>query len=676
MRILYTGVNISPAEYHPVHTLSQFEALANLLPEPMLLVDMDGLIQAANAAARRQLGKLDIELGLTALAAVCIEPPQQVAEYLRNCRRVVALLPATLTFRLPCGTALPLRAQGARFVPVEQPASCWVLLRLIPKHLAESRFLAMNRQIEKLAHEVDLRRRAELELIEQREWFRVTLAGIGDGVIVTDVDGAISFLNPVAESQTGWKLADALGQPVEAVFRIVNEETRTAVENPVRRVIAEGIIVGLANHTILIRKDNSELHIDDSGAPIRDAKGTLIGAVLVFHDITERWQLEQQLRARKVELEDEHRRKDEFLAMLGHELRNPMSAIKTAVELQRMPNATDAMLLRTGDVLNRQVEHLTRLVDELLDMSRISSGKINLHLEVLDISLVIHRALELVEPMLQKKRHALFTDLPAENVWVNGDLHRLIQVIGNLLSNAAKYTPHGGAIHLSAKRIDNAVEISVRDNGVGIPLTLLPRVFDIFTQSERTLARSEGGLGVGLTVVHRLIEQHSGTVAVHSDGPGTGSEFRIRLPLAQAVSEQPSTQHSSPAVSSRQKKVLVVDDNQDAATMVAELLRAFGNEVSIAFDAQEAISYIDQELPGVVLLDIGLPGMDGYTVARILRANASLRDLTLIALTGYGQPEDIRKSHEAGFDHHLTKPLDISKLLGILADIPDTQVLD
>lgn len=669
------GVNIFPAESPPMDTRSQFEYLADLLPEAMLLVDMDGLIQATNAAARRQLGKLDIEPGLTALAALCIEPPQQVAEYLRNCRRVVALMPATLTFRLPCGTALPLRAQGARFAPGAQPTSCWVLLRLIPKHAAESRFLAMNRQIEKLAHEIDLRRRAELELIEQREWFRVTLAGIGDGVIVTDIHGAISFLNPVAESQTGWTLADALGRPVEEVFRIVNEETRTAVENPVRRVLAEGVIVGLANHTILIRKDHSELHIDDSGAPIRDAHGTLIGVVLVFHDITERWRLEQQVRARKVELEDEHRRKDEFLAMLGHELRNPMSAIKTALELQRLPNASNEALQRAGGVLNRQVKHLTRLVDELLDMSRISSGKITLHREVLDISLAIHSALELVEPMLHEKSHVLFTDLATESLRVNGDLHRLIQVIGNLLNNAAKYTPHAGTIHLAAKRIDDAVEISVRDNGMGIPLTLLPRVFDIFTQSERTLARSEGGLGVGLTVVHRLVEQHGGTVAVHSDGPGTGSEFRIRLPLVQVVSEPPSMPHSSPAMPGV-RKILVVDDNQDAATMVAELLRAFGNEVSVAFDGQEAISCFHQVLPSVVLLDIGLPGMDGYAVARILCANAALRNFTLIALTGYGQPEDIRKSYDAGFDHHLTKPLDISKLLDILATTADTQVLN
>jgi PAS domain S-box-containing protein len=653
----------------------QFEAVANLLPEAMLLVDMDGVIQAHNAAARRQLDQLDIELGQTVLADLCLEPPQQVEEYLRNCRRVTALTPATLTFRLPGVAALPLRAHGARFALAGQLASCGVLLRLIPKQAAESRFLAMNRQIEKLAHEVDLRRRAELDLIEQREWFRVTLAGIGDGVIVTDVHGFISFLNPVAESQTGWHRADALGQPIETVFRIVDEATRTAVESPVRRVLAEGIIVGLANHTILIRKDNSELHIDDSGAPIRDAEGKLIGVVLVFHDITERWRLEQQVRARKLELEDEHRRKDEFLAMLGHELRNPMSAIKTALELQQIPNATGSMLDRAGGVLRRQVAHLTRLVDELLDMSRIASGKINLHREVLDISVVIHSALELVEPMLHEKRHALVTELAAGNLWVNGDRHRLIQVVGNLLNNAAKYTPHGGTIHLATKRIDDAVEVSVRDNGMGIPLALLPRVFDIFTQSERTLARSEGGLGVGLTVVHRLVEQHSGTVAAHSDGPGTGSEFRIRLPLVHAVSAQPSTPLSSPVIPGR-RKILVVDDNQDAAIMVAELLRVFGNEVSIAFDGQEAISFVDQELPSIVLLDIGLPGMDGYTVARTLRANTSLRNFILIALTGYGQPEDIRKSHEAGFDHHLTKPLDIGKLLEILAEIPETQVLD
>jgi len=651
---------------------SQFDVWADLLPEAMLLVDMDGIIQAANYPAKRLLGALDINPGQTALGGLCAEPAQQVDDYLRSCRRVTALMPATLTLRLPGGAVLPMRTQGARYALTESSTASYVLLRLIPKRAAESRFLAMNRQIEKLAHEVELRRRAELELIEQREWFRVTLAGIGDGVIVTDVHGAVTFLNPVAEHQTGWQRADALGQPIEKVFRIVNEETRNGVENPVRRVLAEGIIVGLANHTILIRKDNSELHIDDSGAPIRNAEGTLIGAVLVFHDITERWRLEQQVRARKAELEEEHRRKDEFLAMLGHELRNPMSAIKTALDLQRVPNASEAMLQRAGGVLHRQIGHLTRLVDELLDMSRIASGKINLRREVLDVSRVIHNALELVEPMLLEKRHTLVTEVAAGDIRVHGDLHRLIQVVGNLLSNAAKYTQHGGTIRLTARRIDNAIEIAVRDNGVGIPPTLLPRIFEIFTQSERTLARSEGGLGVGLTVVHRLVEQHGGTVAAHSDGPGTGSEFRIRLPLLEQMPEQLSGQHSRPALPGR-RKILVVDDNQDAATMVAELLRAFGNDVSTAFDGKEAISLFDQEQPSVVLLDIGLPGMDGYEVARTLRANASLRDLVLVALTGYGQPEDIRKSLDAGFDHHLIKPLDTDKMLDIIAQIPDRQ---
>lgn len=651
---------------------AHFEAWADLLPEAMLLADVDGVIQSANSSARRQLSKLDIRLEQTALGDLCIEPLDLLNSYLRDCRRTTSLVPAALTFPLPNGETLTLRVEGTRFSLKGQSAPCFVLLRLIPKQVAQIRFEALNRQIEKLAQEVDWRRRAELDLIDQREWFKVTLAGIGDGVIATDVNGAIRFLNPVAEAHTGWQSADALGQPIERVFRIVNEETRHTVENPVRRVLTEGIIVGLANDTILLRKDDSELHIDDSGAPIRNADGEVIGAVLVFHDITERWQLAQQVRARTVELEDEHRRKDEFLAMLGHELRNPLSAIRTALDLQGMPTASDEVLKRSGGVLNRQVKHLTHLVDELLDVARISRGKIILQPEVLEVSLVILRALELVEPLLQEKRHALVSETAPESLCVNGDLHRLTQAIGNLLNNAAKYTPDGGTIHLASRRIDNYVEISVRDNGMGIPLTLLPRVFDIFTQSERALARSEGGLGVGLTVVRRLVEQHGGTVAAYSDGPGRGSQFRVLLPLVQAGPKQMSMP-PLPSATPHRQKILVVDDNQDAATMVAELLRMLGNDVMIAFDGTEAISIVEQEPPSVIILDIGLPGMDGYTVARTLRATTSLEHVTLIALTGYGQPADLLKSKEAGFDHHLVKPIQIDRLLDIFADLQDTQ---
>ena len=663
-------MSIFPANPPPPHARAQFDAWADMLPEAMLLTDMEGVILTANAAARGQLRGLGITLEQALLADLCNEPQIQVAEYLRNCRRVTSFLPATLTFRIPGGGVLPMRVQGARFAPSGAATCCSVLLRLTPKQVAESRFLAMNKQIEKLAREIELRRRAEIELIEQREWLRVTLAGIGDGVIATDTHGIITFLNPVAETHTGWLRAEALGQPVEKIFRIVNDATRSAVENPVRCVLADGIIVGLANHTLLIRKDGSELHIDDSGAPIRNAQGVLIGAVLVFHDITERWRLEQQVSKRTAELEDEHRRKDEFLAMLGHELRNPMSAIKSALELQRAPQATAAMLERAGGVLHRQVRHLTRLVDELLDLSRISTGKISLRLEVLDVSRIIRDALELADPLLQEKRHRLVVEQAAEALQVNGDLHRLIQVIGNLLNNAAKYTQQNGTIHLATRRIGNDVQISVRDNGMGILPALLPRVFDIFTQSERALARSEGGLGVGLAVVHRLVQQHGGTVAVSSEGPGMGSEFRILLPLSQT--DAAMVPMSPASVVPGRRKILVVDDNEDAATMVAELLRALGNDVVIAFAGKEAIAVVERENPSVVVLDIGLPDMDGYMVARALRANAALPGLTLIALTGYGQPEDIRKSHDAGFDHHLIKPLDLDSLLGILAGIADS----
>jgi PAS domain S-box-containing protein len=657
-----------------VFSVAQFNAWADLFPEAMLLIDGTGAIHLANRSATRQLSQIDLGLGQTVLGDLCIEPGEQIDRYLHQCRRTTSFIPATLTFQLPDSSTLSMRCEGARCVFNEHIAPCHVVLRLTPKQAAETRFTALNQQIEKLAHEVDLRRRAELDLIEQRERFRVTLASIGDGVIATDVHGVITFLNGVAESHTGWQSAQAIGQPIEKVFRIVNDDTRLPVENPVKRVIAEGITLGLANHTILIQKDGSELHIDDSGAPIRNAEGATLGAVLVFHDITERWRLEQQITARTRELEIEHQRKDEFLAMLGHELRNPLAPIKSALELQAMPNASDDIRYRAMGIMNRQITHLTRLVDELLDVGRISSGKIILQSEVLDIGTVIRRAIELTAPLIQEKRHTLISDIAPEVMHVKGDLHRLTQVVGNVLNNAAKYTEHNGTIHLSSRRVDEQVEISVQDNGMGIPAMLLPRVFDIFTQSERALARSEGGLGVGLTVVRRLVEQHSGTVTVYSDGPGKGSHFRILLPLASAPLQQHAHQPASP-ITTDWRKILVVDDNNDAATMLAEMLRLLGNEVRVASAGEEAISMMNQEQPHVVLLDIGLPGMDGYAIARTLRANIVFTNVSLIAVTGYGQPEDLRKSREAGFDHHLVKPIDMNRLQKILAEIPAIHVL-
>ena len=881
-------------------------------------------------------------------------------------------------------------------------------------------------------------------LQEQREWLRVTLSSIGDAVITTDTKGCVTFLNPVAQSLTGWTPEDAAGVPVESVFKIVNEETRRTVENPATRALREGVVVGLANHTLLIAKDGTERTIDDSAAPIRKASGEVAGVVLVFRDITERRRAEQlmedtlnyceciiatlrepflvlddQLRiktanrcfyetfhvspeetesqliynlgnrqwdipklrtllaevlsnhdpvhdfeveqtfpaigrkimrlnarrfvsvdsqpslillaiediterrhaqaalgvsevryrrlfeaakdgilildpdtrqitdanpfiaqllgytreemigkelfeigllkdeeasraafrelrekrfiryedlpleskkGRRCEVEvvanlyeeagqtviqanirditerqrmeaaledsetryrrlfetaqdaililDEptgkifdanpfikellgysqaelvgkelwqiglfrdveenkaafqelqaqgyiryenlpletkdgqqievefvsnvyqvdhheviqcnirditersrlqrqtheqadalaelHQRKDEFLAMLSHELRNPLSAIFNALHILRLQDTGNPIQQKAKSVIERQVGQLAHLIDDLLEVSRVITGGIQLHQERLEMRGIVERAIESTRPLIDRGKHQLSVSLPAEPIWLQGDATRLEQVVVNLLNNAAKYTDEGGHIRLTAQQEGGEVVLRVRDTGIGVAPELLPRIFDLFTQADRTLDRSQGGLGIGLSLVQKLVELHGGTVAAHSAGLGQGSEFIVRLPALSPVRESivPVEAAKPPAQTSR---VLVVDDNMDVADMLAMMLQMFGHEVQAVYSGQTALETAVEYQPDFVLLDIGLPDMNGYEVARRLRQQPQTKDVRLIAMTGYGQDSDRQLSQEAGFDLHLVKPVDPKKLQGLLA---------
>jgi PAS domain S-box-containing protein len=512
-----------------------------------------------------------------------------------------------------------------------------------------------------LVNYISARRRRELVL--NAEWLSTTLRSIGDAVIATDAVGRIAFMNEVAEGLTGWTEAEAKGIPLEQVFTIVDELTREPTDNPVGRVLATGGIQELSNHTLLIAKDGCERPIDDSAAPIKISGGAIQGVVLVFRDVTREKTAQAERERLCRELSERDRRKDEFLAMLAHELRNPLAAIGNAVMLSSRSDLRDH-LDWSLDVIRRQMRHLSRLIDDLLDVSRISRGKIELKCERIDVAMVLRDAIDSVRPLIEQRGHTLDTRVAPEKLWANADPTRLEQVVVNLLNNAAKYTEPGGKIELSGTVDGDWVVISVSDTGIGIPPERLPEMFELFTQGDRSLARSEGGLGIGLTVVKKLVEMHGGSITARSSGQG--SEFTIRIPVA----DSEGNGWAEPRVTERVRdaaRILIVEDNEDTRLGISKILSLLGHRVASAATGIEAIEVARATRPEFILLDVGLPGMDGYEVARRLRREESCRDAVIIAVTGYGHEVDRILGRASGFDHHLIKPLDHETLVTLLS---------
>jgi len=633
-------------------------------------------------------------------------------------------------------------------------------------------------------------------LHQQRDWLLVTLSCIGDAVITTDAEGRIAFLNPVAESLTGWT-QEAVGQLLDSVFRIINEETRQPVKIPTIQALLEERTVKLASHTLLIARDGIERPISDSTAPITNDKGVVAGVVLVFRDITQRRKLERAeanahsyaddiietlrepfmvldsdlrvktanrsfydrfqvskeetedclvydlgngqwdipglrtlldhvlsrnesvhdyevehsfpilgrktmllnarpfppdsehpelillavedvsaLRERADELAEADRRKDEFLAMLSHELRDPLAPMFNALQLIGQDGYENELQQEARGVIERQVRHLSRLTDDLLEVSRITTGIIGLHTKRVDVNGIVNGAMERLRPNIDRRQQELTVTSAGGVIWLDADASRLEQVIGNLLNNASKYNNPGGHIWLSVTSQDQHAIIRVRDDGIGMTPDLIPDIFDLFTQADKSLDRSEGGLGIGLALVKSLVELHRGTVTVHSEGIGKGSEFTVRLPVAtngQAQHDSSAKQSTSTATDSL--RVLVVDDNVDAAKMCSMLLRSWGHEARMAHNGPDALHRATGFHPHVILCDIGLPEMDGYEVARHIRQNPRLEGVMLVAVTGYGQDTDKQRSKEAGFDQHMVKPVESADLNELLAGIhpPKTQ---
>ncbi|HEX8755896.1 MAG TPA: PAS domain S-box protein [Steroidobacteraceae bacterium] len=617
----------------------------------------------------------------------------------------------------------------------------------------------------------------ETYLRREAETLEVTLKSIGDGVIVTDVAGCVTFLNPVAERITGWSVADARGQPFGKLFQIVNEHTSEPVEHPVAKVLETGGIVGLANHTILIARDGRRVPIDDSGAPVRLPNGELIGIVVVFRDVTERKRAElerawlaaivassddaiasktldgivtswnpaatrlfgylpaeiigkpittiipPELHAEEVEIlarlrrgeriehyetvrlakdgrridisltispvkgqdgtimgaskiardislrkRNEHllreadQQKDEFLATLAHELRNPLAPICAAAELLKKAKSLAPELRAATAILERQARHMTHLVDDLLDISRITSGRIRLQQETVELGELLKTLIDTHRHSLQSARHQARVAIPGTAVHVCGDRVRLTQILSNILHNAIKYTPPGGRIEIALREEDRQAVISVRDNGLGIPAARLEHIFEPFTQLDTSYEHGDGGLGIGLMLAKRLVELHGGSIEARSAGRGKGTEFLIRLPIvaaAPAKHTSASPRHSESAAS---RRVLIADDNHDAAVSLSMLLQAMGHDTRVVHDGNEALEEAELFRPEVVLLDIGMPRLDGYETARRMRRRPWAAAAQIVAVTGWGQETDRQRAKEAGFDRHLVKPVDLGAL--------------
>jgi PAS domain S-box-containing protein len=507
----------------------------------------------------------------------------------------------------------------------------------------------------KITRDLTERREQQERLRQSEERFRLLVENVTDyAIYMLDPAGHVASWNRGAERITGYKASEIVGlhfsrffTPAEIDARIPEDELTEALRNG-----------SLQREGWRVRKDGTRFWADVTLTAVFAAKGEHLGFAKITRDLTQRRQVE--------ELEQSSRRINEFLAMLAHELRNPLAPLRNAVSVMQLAKTQDSTVNWARDVIDRQLTLMTRLVDDLLDISRITSGKITLRCHPVDANEVVQRAIEVARPLIDSRRHLLIIETAPKPVIVEGDTTRLGQVVINLLNNAAKYTPEGGRIEVNVAEQNGSAIVTVKDNGLGISETLLAEVFDLFAQGERSLARSEGGLGIGLTLARRIVEMHGGTVEAKSPGLNQGSEFIVRLPLATWKSTiVPGGGDFVTAAGVC--RVLVVDDNDDSAQTMAMMLELEGHRAKVAHDGREAFEVARSFKPHVVLLDIGLPEMDGFDVARRMREMPELTNAMLVAMTGYGQEDDRRRTAQAGFAHHLVKPIDPEALKRVIA---------
>jgi two-component system, chemotaxis family, CheB/CheR fusion protein len=490
-----------------------------------------------------------------------------------------------------------------------------------------------------------------------------------DAIVSKTLEGRIQSWNAGAARIFGYTAAEAIGQPITL---IIPDELR----DEERRILNQVRSGKRVDHfdTTRVTKDGRRISISLTVSPIRDSRGVIVGASKVARDISERKRSEEallesarRLKANEEALRDADRRKDEFLALLAHELRNPLAPIRYALAANKKPGRTPEQLKRSEEIMERQIIHMSRLLDDLLDVARITRSTLELKKAPTELTFVVGSAIDTVRPILEAKRHTLSLDLPKHTVRLEADPVRLAQALSNLLINAAKYTDPGGQIHLRAAQEGNEIVVAIRDNGVGISSDMMPRLFTMFTQAPGALSRAEGGLGIGLALVRGLAALHGGSVEAHSDGLGKGSEFIVRLPIGAPLAEADDNEAlEENFVAGAGLKILIVDDSRDSADACATLLQLSGHHVQTAYTGRRAFDLAETLRPHAILLDIGLPDVDGYQLAAKIREAPWGRRVLLIAVTGWGQEEDRRRAFEAGFDHHLTKPIAAETLESLL----------
>jgi PAS domain S-box-containing protein len=618
----------------------RFSRFMEHLPGLAWIKDVEGRYVYANEPAAqafrtprtRLYGKTDVE----------VFPAETAAEFQENDRKVLATGGGILTYETLEHEDGILHSSIVSKFPISGPDGRVAMIGGIAIDITD------RRQTEQVLEESERRFRQLAESINEVFW------------LTDSANTEILYISPAYERIWGRSCVSLYAAPWSFLDSVHPDD-----EQRVKAAVLERIGRGEpSDQEYRIRRpDGSVRWIRDRGFPIRDVHGRVYRFAGIAEDITERKHAEEALK-------EADRKKDEFLAILAHELRNPLAPIRHGLELMKLAAGDRSVVEESRHLMERQLHQMVRLIDDLMDVSRITRGKLDLRKEPITLAAAIESALEASRPLIDACGHELSVELPREPLRLEGDLTRLAQVFANLLNNAAKYTEPRGRIWLTAEQHGNVAVVRVRDNGSGIAGEMIPKVFEMFTQVDTSQSRSRGGLGIGLTLVRSLTEMHGGTVEARSDGPAKGSEFLIRLPLLDRmpVAEPPSRPEESPT-KPVSRSILVVDDNHDAAATLSKLLRRLGNQVQTAYDGEDAVAAVAALPPDVVLLDIGLPRLDGYEVARRIRQQPGGHGIVLVALTGWGQDNDRRRSLEAGFDHHLVKPVDLDALLELLAGL-------